>query len=110
MDHLLSLVPDISAHADPWSRAPFGAPVPEPVWVDRDTSGYGPVMTNDHTEPTGNEDEVDADMGDKDPGSMPTAEEEAAAERAAEKSPDIEEPYRDMTEKGAHAEGEGKID
>ena len=40
----------------------------------------------------------------------PTPEEEAAAERAAEDAPDIEQPYRDMTEKGAHQEGEGKID
>ena len=40
----------------------------------------------------------------------PTPEEEAAAERAAEQAPDIEEEYRDMTEKGAHAKGEGAID
>lgn len=40
----------------------------------------------------------------------PTPEEEAAAERAAEQAPDIEEPYREMTERGAHQEGEGKID
>jgi len=39
----------------------------------------------------------------------PTPEEEAAAERAAEQAPDIEEPYRDMTERGAHQEGEGRI-
>lgn len=50
------------------------------------------------------------DIGEKDPGSMPTDEEEAAAERAAKDQPDIEETYRDMTERGAHAEGEGKID
>ena len=41
---------------------------------------------------------------------MPTGEEEAAAERAAAEQPDIEAEYRDMTEKGAHAEGEGQID
>lgn len=40
----------------------------------------------------------------------PTPEEEAAAERAAEQTPDIEDDYRDMTEKGAHAKGEGAID
>jgi hypothetical protein len=40
----------------------------------------------------------------------PTPDEEAAAERAAEQSPDVEETYRDMTEKGAHAKGEGAID
>jgi hypothetical protein len=39
----------------------------------------------------------------------PTPEEEQAAERAAEDAPDIEDTYRDMTEKGAHQEGEGKI-
>lgn len=39
----------------------------------------------------------------------PTPEEEAAAERAAADAPDIEEEYRDMTERGAHQEGEGKI-
>jgi len=39
----------------------------------------------------------------------PTPEEEAAAERAAEQAPDVEEPYRDMTEKGAHQKGEGAI-
>ena len=49
------------------------------------------------------------DIGEKDPGSMPTDEEEAAAERAAEEQPEVEETYRDMTERGAHAEGEGKI-
>jgi hypothetical protein len=39
----------------------------------------------------------------------PTPDEEKAAERAAEDAPDIEDTYRDMTEKGAHQEGEGKI-
>ena len=39
----------------------------------------------------------------------PTPDEEEAAERAADQSPDIEEPYRDMTEKGAHQKGEGAI-
>lgn len=56
------------------------------------------------------EETTDAQMGDKDPGSMPTAEEEAAAERAAGEQPDVEDSYRDMTEKGAEADGEGKID
>jgi len=40
----------------------------------------------------------------------PTPEEEAAAERAAENAPDVEDEYRDMTEKGAQAKGEGAID
>jgi len=44
-----------------------------------------------------------------DPGRMPSPEEEAAAERAAEQAPDVEEPYREMTERGAHQDGEGKI-
>ena len=39
----------------------------------------------------------------------PTPEEEQAAERAAADSPDVEEPYRDMTEKGAHQKGEGAV-
>ena len=39
----------------------------------------------------------------------PTPDEEAAAERAAEQAPDVEETYRDMTEKGAHQKGEGAI-
>lgn len=39
----------------------------------------------------------------------PTPDEEAAAERGAETAPDIEDDYRDMTEKGAHQEGEGKV-
>lgn len=55
------------------------------------------------------EETTDAEIGEKDPGSMPTAEEEAAAERAEEDQPDIEDSYRDMTEKGATTEGEGKI-
>lgn len=58
-------------------------------------------MSQEHT---------DAEIGEKDAGAMPDAEEEAAAERAAEDQPDIEDEYRDMTKKGAHAEGEGAID
>lgn len=50
------------------------------------------------------------DIGEKDSGSMPTGEEAAAAERAEKDQPEIEDTYRDMTERGAHAEGEGKID
>ncbi len=56
-----------------------------------------------------NED-TEKEIGEKDAGSMPTAEEEAAAERAEGDQPDVEETYRDMTERGANAEGEGKID
>ena len=50
------------------------------------------------------------DLGAKEAGDEPTAEEAAAAERAAEESDDVSDDYRDMTERGAHAEGEGKID
>lgn len=39
----------------------------------------------------------------------PTPEEEKAAERAAESSPDIEDEYRESTERGADQEGEGKV-
>ena len=56
------------------------------------------------------EENTDAKIDEKDAGDMPTAEEEAAAERAAADQPDIEENYRDMTDKGAHAKGEGSID
>jgi hypothetical protein len=39
----------------------------------------------------------------------PTPEEEAAAERAAESVPDVEDEYTKSTERGANQEGEGKI-
>lgn len=39
----------------------------------------------------------------------PTPEEEAAAERAAESAPDVEEEYKESVERGANQEGEGKI-
>lgn len=51
-----------------------------------------------------------ADNNDPSTLEEPTADEEAAAERAAEQAPDVEETYRDMTEKGAHQKGEGAID
>lgn len=50
------------------------------------------------------------DLGAKEAGDEPTADEAAAAERAAEQSDDVSDDYRDMTERGANAEGEGKID
>lgn len=50
-----------------------------------------------------------ADNNDRSTLDEPTPDEEAAAERAAEDAPDIEEPYREMTEKGAHQKGEGAI-
>lgn len=40
---------------------------------------------------------------------QPTEEEEAAAERAAETAPDIEDEYKESVERGANQEGEGKI-
>lgn len=39
----------------------------------------------------------------------PTPEEEKAAERAEESAPDIEDEYRESTERGADQEGEGKV-
>ena len=65
---------------------------------------------SDQSQPSGTDADTDKSIGEKDPGPMPTAEEEAAAERAAEDQPDIEDTYKDMTDKGAHAKGEGSID
>ena len=50
-----------------------------------------------------------ADNNDPQTLEEPTPEEEEAAERAAADAPDIEDTYRDMTEKGAHQKGEGAI-
>lgn len=41
---------------------------------------------------------------------MPTAEEEAAAERAGRPEPSTGEHYREMAERGAATQGEGRID
>lgn len=44
---------------------------------------------------------------------MPTPEEEAAADRlpeSVETSEDAAEHYREMAERGAHQQGEGRID
>jgi hypothetical protein len=45
-------------------------------------------------------------------GPVPTAEEEAAAERSADDVDldRVDQHYRDMNEKGAHVQGEGDID
>lgn len=50
-----------------------------------------------------------ADNNDPSTLEEPTPEEEAAAERAAETAPDIEEPYQESVERGANVEGEGKV-
>ena len=42
-------------------------------------------------------------------GRAPTEEEAEAAERAGSADPGVAEAYRDMTSKGAEAEGEGRI-
>jgi hypothetical protein len=39
----------------------------------------------------------------------PTPDEDAAAERAADSAADVEEDYKESTERGANQEGEGKI-
>jgi len=39
----------------------------------------------------------------------PTAEEEAAADRSRDSAAGVEEPYRDMTRKGAEVKGEGEV-
>lgn len=41
---------------------------------------------------------------------MPTPDEEAAAERAAQTAPDVSEPYTEMAERGANSQGEGQIE
>ena len=43
-------------------------------------------------------------------GSMPTAEEEQAADRAAQTAPDVSEPYTALNETGANTQGEGSIE
>ena len=54
------------------------------------------------------EDRAVADQG-ADPGRGPTPEEEAAADRTADAAGgEVAEHYRDMVEKGAAQEGEGK--
>lgn len=50
-----------------------------------------------------------ADNNDPSTLEEPTPEEEAAAERAAENAPDIEEEYKESVERGANVEGEGKV-
>jgi hypothetical protein len=45
-----------------------------------------------------------------DGGPEPTAEEEAAAERAAPADPDVAEAYREQVERGAALEGEGTVE
>lgn len=45
-----------------------------------------------------------------DAGRGPTDGEEAAADRSKDSAEDVAEPYRDMTERGAHVKGEGQIE
>jgi len=40
---------------------------------------------------------------------LPTPDEEAAAERAEDTDEDVAEHYEEMTERGAHQKGEGRI-
>ena len=40
---------------------------------------------------------------------MPTPEEEAAAERAGGPDEEVSEHYKEMTERGAHQKGEGRL-
>lgn len=46
----------------------------------------------------------------KDAGPGPTPEEEAAADRSKDSAAGVEEPYREMTERGANVKGEGEIE
>ena len=54
--------------------------------------------------------EVDEQQPGRAAGRPPTPDEEAAADRTADSAEGVEEPYRDMTEKGAHVKGEGAIE
>ncbi|MDQ6696855.1 MAG: hypothetical protein M3Z46_05295 [Actinomycetota bacterium] len=45
-----------------------------------------------------------------DAGRGPNAEEEAAADRSKDSAEGVEEPYREMTERGANVKGEGQIE
>jgi hypothetical protein len=45
-----------------------------------------------------------------DAGRGPTPEEEAAADRSKDSAAGVEEPYREMTERGANVKGEGEIE
>lgn len=53
--------------------------------------------------------EVEEAQAEPDPGRGPTPTEEQAAERAGEPDEATGEAYRDMTRKGAEAEGEGRV-
>ena len=52
--------------------------------------------------------EASAPHGDS--GQAPTPEEEAAADRSKDSAKGVEQPYRDMTQKGANVKGEGQIE
>ncbi|MCU1453737.1 MAG: hypothetical protein JWN46_1883 [Acidimicrobiales bacterium] len=70
-----------------------------------DTSEPGQV-----TDATLEAEAVDEQQQGRAAGQPPTPEEEAAADRTADAGKGVEEPYREMTEKGAHIKGEGAIE
>lgn len=59
---------------------------------------------------TKSEEEREASTEHGDSGADPTPEEEAAADRSKDSAEGVEEPYRDMTRKGADVKGEGQIE
>ncbi len=61
------------------------------------------------TDETKSEEEREA-QEQVDAGREPTAEEEAAADRSKDSASGVEEPYREMTERGANVKGEGQIE
>lgn len=65
----------------------------------------GADLVTDDTEKVEEQDAV----ATPDSGRAPTAEEEQAAERADPPDEETREAYRDMTRKGAEAEGEGRV-
>ena len=64
----------------------------------------------DQTRPSEDTEAEEAREAEKghDAGRPPTAEEEAAAERDATVDPKTRKAYEEMTERGAHQQGEGK--
>lgn len=61
------------------------------------------------TDETKSEEEREASRR-ADAGDGPTPEEEAAADRSKDSAEGVEEPYREMTERGANVKGEGQIE
>lgn len=73
--------------------------------ADQKVLGDPDRLVNDDTRA---EEEQESRKG-TDVGRGPTPEEEAAADRSRDSAERVEEPYREMTDKGAHVKGEVEI-